>query len=56
MDITFKTNSNYEIDGIVVTDNSQYYDNIDKSKSEKWIHNVYFKFYNLCNYIFQKPK
>ena len=26
--ITFKTNSNYEIDGIVVTDNSQYYDNI----------------------------
>ena len=36
--------------------NGKYYDNIDKSKSEKWIHNVYFKFYNLCKlkepYIF----
>ena len=34
MDITFKTNSNYEIDGIVVTDNSQYYDNIDKGNPD----------------------
>ena len=32
--ITFKTNSNYEIDGIVVTDNSQYYYNIDKGNPD----------------------
>ena len=38
--IEFKTNSNYEIDGIVVTDNSQYYDNNDSGNPD---HSFAFK-------------